>query len=1221
MAEAGKIPPTHVNLRRPVQIVKKRSGPLDEVLAELNKSETVCTTTSTPSSSNHVKSAAAPTNFGSHVKIANVTRPSPTLTRRRSTLKDKEKKRERWLLTRKTWKYMTDAGRKLIPDGVQNRQEDIPKIEAHFQKVCASEPHFVLWRRKSSYPGAMRNSKKRLKQLLQHTGQKSHALEQEEINNADLVLELLHSHLKLDEAIKTDTLLGTKTEGPHQTNSPSAQRPKPITRSIRKSDGMNVSLRGPGFLPPAATQLQELSVEDQLLQRLLALSRSSMLPDTIDIPPEKINAELLNDKATLKKIYNALKKQQLHRILTKHSIPSKSRTNLTHSTSMLSLLHFGSSQPKTKTFISTGEKSIKTKSPTIASNCSSIPSLSSSTTSITPVTTTGQYTHNDSGIQPVVPRRQRKPPTTLNLSGISNSSRKDQQHRPAVIEKQLNSCGTQTNFIPLSEIKRLAEDYKEYKREEIAAEAGGAGGGNVTTDDEGEKQASYSHRRKSSIDNEDVSQSVSDTIKRYLRMARKKSIHDENANRFKRVNYDRNLRNIQAKGEINPPGMDEDNNKAVQTLDAWALITLDFIRGNENSGVLETAHNDWQKALDERVQRKLEYEQKINAKHDRQQQPRSSVVYQSTSSCSSSAPTSPTSIQSPTMMNRTSTSSSGSYDVRSATEHTNVGSVGTNVVVGINTSGENIGNMGGIFHSSSQFIANLWHGTTNSSNCSSPTSIATSSNNQKHDQLSPSSFNDSIDVNIASNNSADMIKSKSLSHIGQYVSTKILKGHTKNQQKSSELLPLNSSNTSKVPKWSKSGKCSWSSETGERIDLCDCAFHILSELEAKMVQKICLEKIVELNIGIDLSTFSEDKSHKRRLLTKKRAMTTSFFDVGKKDTNVTDHTTSLFGHSLEECVINDKKREMSNLSATSDRGSRNSIVSLFRVGSSRGVKDSINSHKLNENVRSCENLPTEHETQCDNVKSNSKYTTITNYLGNMTKSASRRISRSQTDVRRGSHDHSVISTHIRDNDDGADVPIYKPLQVPQFVTCCINYLEENGLHKVGIFRVSTSKKRVKQMRDNFDKNNDKSFDDDTCPHNVATLLKEFLRDLPEPLLSNGLYNAFLETQKIRNRRLQLEALSHLVKLLPPAHRDTLYVLLKFLAKVAACSDDICDNDGTVHLTGNKMDSNNLATVFAPNILRSTEKYKSSSRDYLNSSKEQESISDAINVIRGGAMEA
>lgn len=105
---------------------------------------------------------------------------------------------------------------------------------------------------------------------------------------------------------------------------------------------------------------------------------------------------------------------------------------------------------------------------------------------------------------------------------------------------------------------------------------------------------------------------------------------------------------------------------------------------------------------------------------------------------------------------------------------------------------------------------------------------------------------------------------------------------------------------------------------------------------------------------------------------------------------------------------------------------------------------------------------------------------------------------------------------------------------------------------------------------------------------------------------------FLE---IRNRRLQLEALSHLVKLLPPVHFDTLYVLLKFLAKVAASSDDICDNDGTLHLTGNKMDSNNLATVFAPNILRSTVNNKLSPGEQMLNTKEQESIDDTINVIR------
>lgn len=59
----------------------------------------------------------------------------------------------------------------------------------------------------------------------------------------------------------------------------------------------------------------------------------------------------------------------------------------------------------------------------------------------------------------------------------------------------------------------------------------------------------------------------------------------------------------------------------------------------------------------------------------------------------------------------------------------------------------------------------------------------------------------------------------------------------------------------------------------------------------------------------------------------------------------------MFGNSLEVCIHNDKKREMTNLSALPDRGSRNSIVSLFRIGSSGGGgKASISSNKLNENV-------------------------------------------------------------------------------------------------------------------------------------------------------------------------------------------------------------------------------------------------------------------------------
>jgi Rho GTPase-activating protein 6 len=82
----------------------------------------------------------------------------------------------------------------------------------------------------------------------------------------------------------------------------------------------------------------------------------------------------------------------------------------------------------------------------------------------------------------------------------------------------------------------------------------------------------------------------------------------------------------------------------------------------------------------------------------------------------------------------------------------------------------------------------------------------------------------------------------------------------------------------------------------------------------------------------------------------------------------------------------------------------------------------------------------------------------------------------------------------------------------------------------------------------------------------------------------------------------------MIHLLPVAHRDTLYVLLKFLAKVATSANDTKTIDGQVLTTGNKMDSTNLATIFAPNILHciKSEQFEE---------EEMAERSDVINIVR------
>ena len=85
-----------------------------------------------------------------------------------------------------------------------------------------------------------------------------------------------------------------------------------------------------------------------------------------------------------------------------------------------------------------------------------------------------------------------------------------------------------------------------------------------------------------------------------------------------------------------------------------------------------------------------------------------------------------------------------------------------------------------------------------------------------------------------------------------------------------------------------------------------------------------------------------------------------------------------------------------------------------------------------------------------------------------------------------------------------------------------------------------------------------------------------------------------------------------MQLLPQVNRDTLYVLLNFLHLVAENSEDRKGASGE-ELVGNKMDSNNLATLFAPNILHSM-KPGDGTMSPENSAKAAERT-ETINIVR------
>lgn len=90
-------------------------------------------------------------------------------------------------------------------------------------------------------------------------------------------------------------------------------------------------------------------------------------------------------------------------------------------------------------------------------------------------------------------------------------------------------------------------------------------------------------------------------------------------------------------------------------------------------------------------------------------------------------------------------------------------------------------------------------------------------------------------------------------------------------------------------------------------------------------------------------------------------------------------------------------------------------------------------------------------------------------------------------------------------------------------------------------------------------------------------MKQFFRQLPEPLLTNHLHDCFIKTQRLDEEGDQVEAVLLLCLLLPIAHLTTLQFIMRFLAKVASCSQQ------------SKMGTKNLAIVLTPNLIHFAKK--------------------------------
>ncbi|KAL0112005.1 hypothetical protein PUN28_013320 [Cardiocondyla obscurior] len=1001
-------------------------------------------------------------------------RGTPPTSKDRKTKRSGKPVKERWLLTRKTWRYMADAGRRLIPDGAHNRPEDIPNIEQYFQEVCQREPRFLLWR-KASYPGSLGFRSHRRRRQIKGGSCRTQASSADEADDArsspqSFVLCATTSG-KFDLAkAKREWLLtsGGSNDGGDADDDDDGNVPlSPITRRRTPEDD---------------TETEELA---DMVQKYLNMQDNAVDPARMSVKSQGSagqteGKEPFDYRSLIDKLQQHLN-TMVAQAERENGSPSFSRS--THSdgkdavpTSMLpyqsDYVHKSLMETLSRYYNkSSSREHIISDILTDRKLLEKLYFDLRCTRGFRGPRATGAY--SSPSVRWWTHERTRAP---IKESSNRAGPRRDPISPPPLIAVQEPSTdrsfldnGVQTD--PVSQ--DVLDSYLLEKEKEESSQR---------------EHASHksSGRRRSSVDNDDVSPSVSDTIKRYLRMARKKSMDADKIDRFKRVNYDRNLRNIKAKGEITKPGDDDGNNKGCQTEDNWGV-------------------------------------------HYREMSSAGPGEIQSENLSDADTTTSP-------LVSRNASSRS-SIDAGLGSEEASSTPVKHP-------------------HHHQSFLSHLLHG-------------SNSHKDKPHSTLSSPALT-SPSVNSAGGTAMQKSKSSSsvVHHGTRLVAKKIWQYRSKSTSRGSHQPSV----------WTPQGKCTWAGTGGRRVTLQDTPLRTLSETERKVLCKVAVAKLQTLNLGVHIKPPSESlgsgsvttKPKRRPYLLKRKALTTGFFDNKGKNEKEKDVAGGLvFGVPLSQCVENDRiariaageeAADIGCLSRSSRNGSRASFSSLLETPTTSKTEEGS----------SCESLLMKGDALTGN-------------------------------------DSGVLE--LSENSGGCHGSECD--MVPSIVRQCINHLEATGLRTVGVFRVSPSKKRVRQLREDFDCGRETKISLDQSPHDVAALLKEYFRDLPDPLLCRDLYQAFVHTQKIRNRRLQQEALQHLIQLLPTPNRETLWALLKFLNVVAANSEDQKSETDEL-IPGNRMDTTNLATVFAPNILHCMK--PGHVRSEVSMERVEERI-DVINVVQ------
>uniref|UniRef100_A0A3B5M3W7 Rho-GAP domain-containing protein n=1 Tax=Xiphophorus couchianus TaxID=32473 RepID=A0A3B5M3W7_9TELE len=146
--------------------------------------------------------------------------------------------------------------------------------------------------------------------------------------------------------------------------------------------------------------------------------------------------------------------------------------------------------------------------------------------------------------------------------------------------------------------------------------------------------------------------------------------------------------------------------------------------------------------------------------------------------------------------------------------------------------------------------------------------------------------------------------------------------------------------------------------------------------------------------------------------------------------------------------------------------------------------------------------------------------------------------------------------------------------VPLLVRRMVEHLSKHALHQEGLFRVNGNVRAVETLKLRLESGGDEAellSESDLCT--VSSLLKRYLRDLPEGLVGSTVQQKLIQHYEDRGGDVSWLVIRDFLQQLPDVHQNLLRYLCNFLTLVDKNHEE------------NRMTAQNLATVFGPSVFQ------------------------------------